>query len=149
MSNIEFLIPMIRFDNEIFVETRISSAPKKIAGLLKTTLKFLYFMEGPKNLPRTRLLAAEPFLEPAEVVLTRWLYTRTNGSERKDYGAQALQAARRQRYRCEHCGHADVRVFQLDHVSGRKGPSEFSCLCANCHVLKSRGHDWSGRAAPK
>ena len=144
MADREYLIPMERFDNTGYIETRVSSAPL-VAGLLRTTLKYLYLSDGPINLPLDRLKASTPFLEPAELVLARWLRTRTNGSERRNYGAPALRAARRQRYRCEHCGHADVRVLNLNHIEGRKRQGDFACLCANCHMLKSRKRDWSGR----
>jgi hypothetical protein len=148
MADREYLIPMERFDSADYIETRVSDEPL-VAGLLRTTLRYLYLSDGPINLPRDRLKASKPFLEPAELVLACWLHTRTNGSERKNYGAPALRAARRQRYRCEHCGHADVRVLHLDHIEGRKRQGDFACLCANCHMLKSRERDWSGRARPQ
>ena len=144
MADREYLIPMERFDNTEYIDKRVSSA-SEAAGPLRTTLKYLYLSDGPVNLPPDRLKVAKPFLEPAEQILARWLYTRTNGSERKNYGALGLRAARRQRYRCEHCGHADVRVLNLDHVEGRRRQGDFACLCANCHMLKSRAHDWTGR----
>lgn len=149
MTDRDFLNPIERSDCDDYIEARVLKAPKDISGSLRTTLRFLYLSQGPINLPRKRLKAAEPFLEPAERILARWLYTRTNGSERKNYGGLALEAARRQRYRCEHCGHADVRVLQLDHVEGQKHQGEFACLCANCHMLKSREQDWSGHRSPK
>jgi hypothetical protein len=142
MSERKYLIPMDRFDSEAYVEERVSAVPDAIAGKFRTTMKYLYMSDGPVNLPRDRLKASEPFLDEAELLLVRWLQTRTNGNQRKNYGTAALVAARRQRYRCEHCGHADVRVLNLDHVSGRDGPTDFACLCANCHAIKSRTHDW-------
>lgn len=145
MADRDYLIPMERFDNSEYIEGRVSAAPPETAGSLRTTLTYLYSSSGPINLPRSRLKKSEPFLEDAERVLVRWLQTRTNGSERKNYGSPALHAARSQRYRCEHCGHADIRVLHLDHVEGRKNAGGgFACLCANCHMLKSRKHDWSG-----
>jgi len=144
MADRNYLIPMDRFDNLEYIEGRVNAAPSATAGSLRTTLTYLYSSSGPINLPRQRLLMSEPFLEPAEHVLVRWLYTRTNGNERKNYGKLALLAARCQRYRCEHCGHADVRVLHLDHIEGRKKAGGFACLCANCHMLKSRQHDWGG-----
>jgi hypothetical protein len=44
---------------------------------------------------------------------------KSNGSRRRSYGRESLVAARRSRYRCQECGHADVRVLELDHVEGR------------------------------
>lgn len=87
---------------------------------------------------------AELYLEPRERVLMRWLYNRTNGNLRATYGAKALRAARVSRYRCEHCGFADLRALHIDHVHGRTTETPCACLCANCHNIKSREHDWSG-----
>ena len=138
-----FLIPTDHFDNLEYIEKRVSGLQPSVVGSVRTALRYLYFIaDGPINLPRDRMLKALPFLEPAEQLLVRWLYTRTNGSERKRYGSAALLAARKQRYRCEHCGHADVRVLNLDHVEGRHNRELFACLCANCHTLKSREKDW-------
>lgn len=146
MADSRYLIPMDRFDNEEFIENRLQSVPEEHVGHVRTTLKYLYLTNGPINLPRSRLKTSEQYLDEPELILVRWLFTRTNGSSRKEYGSKSLTAARRQRYRCEHCGHADVRVLNLDHVTGRKAASEFACLCANCHALKSRKHDWTGMA---
>lgn len=146
MADRDYLIPMDRFDNEEYIKGRVSAVKAEAMGSLRTTLTYLYLTAGPINLPRGRLKISEPFLEPAELILVRWLQTRTNGSERKNYGADALRSARCQRYRCEHCGHADIRVLHLDHIKGRKSEGGFACLCANCHMIKSRQHDWSGVA---
>jgi hypothetical protein len=135
---------MERFDNTAYLESRVSEVAADSVGSLRSALRYLYLSDGPINLPRDRLKKAEPFLDPAERVVVRWLYTRTNGSLRSSYGASALRAARRQRYRCEHCGHADVRVLNLDHVDGRGNRERFACLCTNCHCLKSREKDWVG-----
>lgn len=140
-----FLIPIDRFDNLEYIEARVSDLEKSIVGSVRTALKYLYLTKGPINLPRNRMLKAHGFLEPAEQVVVRWLHTRTNGRQRKVYGASALLAARKQRYRCEHCGHADVRVLNLDHIEGRHNRQLFACLCANCHTLKSRERDWVGK----
>jgi hypothetical protein len=113
--------------------------------VLETALSYLYLMSGPKNLPRNRMKAAEPHLEKRERLLVHWLTTRTNGRHRAGYGFPALVAARRARYRCKKCGFADVRALHLDHVNGHVKGTAFACLCANCHNIKSREHDWSGR----
>ena len=142
-----FLIPINRFDHPEYLADRLQHAPPSARGALRTALRFIYETDGPENLPRNRLKLAEPWLEPAEAVVARWLYTRTNGSLRATYGKSALRSARTQRYRCEHCGHADVRVLNLDHVGGRMDSSSFACLCSNCHALKSRAKDWTGLPA--
>lgn len=144
MADRDFLIPMSRFDNQEDIELRVAQSQRNVRGSLRTALKYLYLSDGPVNLPRDRLKAAEQYLEPAERILARWLQTRTNGRERRNYGAPALRAARLQRYRCEHCGAGDVRVLHLDHVEGRARSTQFACLCANCHNIKSRAHEWRG-----
>ena len=141
-----FLIPMARFGNQAYIEERVSGAAPSAAGSLRTALRYLYDDDGPVNLPRDRMKKAEEFFDEIERVVVRWLYTRTNGSLRKQYGSAALTAARKQRYRCESCGHADVRVLTLDHIEGRNNRELFACLCANCHMLKSRKLDWAGKA---
>jgi len=140
----EFEIPTNRFDNKLFIIKRVGEANISVAGSLKSTLSYLYFSDGPKNLPRERLKVSESYLEPREIVLARWLQTRTNGSLRSKYGVKALLAARSSRYKCASCGFADIRALHLDHVEGHTADTEFACLCANCHNIKSREHDWSG-----
>jgi hypothetical protein len=134
-----------RFNNPAHVRERVSAAALSDRGSLQTALQYLYGDDGPTNLPRDRLKTTERYLDEAERILLRWLYTRTNGSERKNYGKAALIAARRSRYRCEGCGFADVRALNLDHVEGRTVDTPFACLCANCHTMKSRQRDWTGR----
>jgi hypothetical protein len=140
-----------RFNNGRFIEGRIAAVPTSDRSALQTALPYLYNDEGPVNLPRARLLIAQRHLEAAELIVARWLYTRTNGNLRSSYGTSALFAARLSRYRCRDCGFADVRVLNLDHVGGRIAGTPFACLCANCHTIKSRAQDWTGGrlAGPK
>ena len=138
-------IDATRFNDSRHIDTRIAKAPDASRGALKTCLSYLYKDDGPVNLPRDRLLAASPYLEPAELLVARWLYTRTNGSLRKAYGAESLKAARLSRYRCSVCSFSDVRVLNLDHVQGQVHGTPFACLCANCHTIKSRAVDWTGK----
>ncbi len=139
-----YVIPQDRFDDLDYIEKRVRLVPLTSQGALRSTLKYLYLIDGPTNLPVDRRKVAELFLEPAEVLLARWLATRTNGSERKRYGANSLKQARIARYRCERCRFADVRVLELDHVYGH-AQKTFACLCANCHKIKSRKEDWTGK----
>ncbi|WP_157823896.1 HNH endonuclease [Melittangium boletus] len=146
----EFLIPSERFDNPSLIQGRVDAAPSSVQGCLKTALRYLYETQGPTNLESDRRKVAWDFLEEREQIVARWLSSRTNGSERKNYGKGALHAARNARYRCADCGFPDVRCLQLDHVEGRKDPlSTFRCLCANCHQLKSRKKDWVARTVVK
>ena len=139
-------IDATRFNNNGHVESRLAAVRTEEQGALRTALSYLYLDDGPINLPRLRLLAAESHLDATERIVIRWLYTRTNGSLRSEYGADALRAARASRYRCETCGFADVRVLNLDHVNGRTAGTPFACLCANCHTIKSREKDWTGNS---
>jgi len=142
----EFVIPSERFNSPSFIQGRVDAAPSAVQGSLKTALRYLYETQGPTNLPRDRKRVAEPYLEEREKIVARQLYTRTNGSERKNYGKDALHAARTAQYRCADCGFPDVRCLHLDHVEGRKGSlSTFRVLCANCHQIKSRKKDWGTR----
>lgn len=137
-------IDLDAFNNEALIDERVAAVDVSARGALRTALNYLYKADGPINLPRDRLLTAEPHLGLAEKIVIRWLYTRTNGSLRKTYGADALRAARSSRYRCGVCGFSDVRVLNIDHVDGRVEGTAFACLCANCHTIKSRESDWSG-----
>ena len=137
-----------RFNNTDLIEDRVASVADK--GSLRTALRYLYLDDGPLNLPPKRRKAAERFLDAAEVMVIRWLATRTNGRLKKSYGAAALRAARLARYRCQECGFPEVRVLNLDHIDGRVVGTAFACLCANCHTIKSRKSDWTGvRQVPK
>ena len=141
----QWSIPPSRFDNGAYLDRRVRSADPESQGSLRTALRYLYESRGPDNLPRDRLKRAQPYLENRELIVGRWLYTRTNGNLRKHYGKAALRAARRARYRCQECGYADVRALNLDHVGGRRASTHrFACLCANCHTIKSRHIDWTG-----
>ena len=141
----EYDIPLERFDNQAYIDSRVRLESASIQGCLRSALAYLYLTNGPANLPRERMKVADPHLEARERLLARWLYTRTNGSLRSTYGSRALASARQARYRSITCGFADVRTLQLDHVSGRTPDTAFACLCANCHCIKSREQDWSGK----
>jgi hypothetical protein len=132
-----FIIDQSWFDNGTALEQRIADAAMEDQGSLRTALTYLYLSDGPMNLPAKRRKVALPYLDVAERIALTWLYTRTNGSERKRYGIRVMPAARRARLRCERCGMPDVRTLNLDHINGRSGPTEFQVLCANCHHLKN------------
>ncbi len=140
-----FVIDASRFDNDAYLATRLAAIPEIDRGSLKSALTYLYHQAGPRNLPPVRFKKAQAYLEPAELKVIKWLKTRTNGRFRKTYGASALFAARASRYRCQECGFADVRALHMDHVSGRVEGTEFACLCANCHNIKSYTDDWNGQ----
>lgn len=141
----KYVVPESRFNNQDYIEGRLKSCQTEDVGSLHTTLKYLYVEKGPTNLPKERFNRSMKYLEARELVATRWLRTRTNGNLRKTYGALALKSARSARYRCERCKYPDVRALHLDHVRGRHHRKEFACLCANCHNIKSREKDWTGK----
>lgn len=130
-------IPLTRFNDAAWIETRLASAPADARGGLGTALRYLYLDDGPTNLEPARFRVAVAHLEPVEERAARWMKTRTNGSERKRYGKKSILAARRARFRCEDCGHSDVRTLEIDHVDGRLGETDLRCLCANCYRIKS------------
>ena len=92
----DFIIPKDRINNLICILNRVANVGSAVAGHLRSILSYLYMHDGPINLQGERLKASEPFLEPRQIVLVRWLQTRTNGSLRSKYGAKALLAARQQ-----------------------------------------------------
>lgn len=139
----DYIIPETRFDYD-YIEQRVTLAKVNDQGCLRTALNYLYNTDGCTNLIPERFKIAEKYLEKAEILLARWLKTRTNGKLRKAYGCNSLRKAREARYRCQNCGFPDVRTLHLDHVEGRIKSATFACLCANCHNVKSREKDWNG-----
>lgn len=112
-----FIIPLTRFNDLNYIEKRVQLATEIDRGALRTNLKYLYiYLMAPVNLPRSRFKVSKNYLEEREIVLTRWLITRTNGKLRLEYGKEALICARKARYRCEKCGLPDIRTLHLDHV---------------------------------
>lgn len=140
----DYTIELDWFNNQVVLQKRAAKATNG-ASELRKVLRYLYEDSGPKNLTRETLRACLELLTPAEKVLAFWLQTRTNGSLRSKYGHASALAAKLARYRCQDCGFSDVRTLNLDHVTGR-GSKTFRCLCANCHAIKSRAQDWTGRA---
>lgn len=138
-----WVIPEDRF-TPAYVETRLANVPTDHHPSLRSALNYLYVVDGAKTLDRSRLIVAETYLSPAERALIRWLHTRSNGSERKNYGPDSVVAAKISRHRCKRCRYPDVRSLHIDHVHGRSEGAirEFECLCANCHAVKSREKDW-------
>jgi hypothetical protein len=139
------MIDEARFNNRDLIDVRVAAADQAHRGALRTALRYLYLDDGPVNLPSKRLLASQGYLDPAEKLVIRFLFYRTNGRLRADYGADSLRAARASRYRCQECGFPDVRTLTLDHVEGRIMGTPFACLCWNCHSIKSRRYDWTGK----
>ncbi|MBX2907857.1 MAG: hypothetical protein KF744_17560 [Taibaiella sp.] len=145
----EWIISQDRFNNQSYVESRCASADKSLQGNLRSALKYLYLDEehgGISTFSKTAKNAVleNKLLEPAEVIIFKYLFTRTNGSEKYHYGKPALVAAKAARYRCQRCNSPDVRSVCLDHVWSNDLLTGFKMLCYNCHAIKSREDDWQG-----
>ena len=140
--NDKWIIPSERFNNRSYIEERVSSVPKVHQILFRAVLDYLYNENGTTNMANNKNHIIELYLEDAEKLLARWLKARTNGSYKGKYGYKALLSARNAKYRCSVCGYPDVRVLELDHIEKDNPNTDFACLCANCHNIKSRDKDW-------
>jgi len=89
-----YVVPITRFDREEYIHSRVKKLDRGASGSLSTTLRYLYFTAGPTKLPADRFKASVQHLDKAELILAKWLKTRTNGNLRKFYGKEALRAAR-------------------------------------------------------
>lgn len=136
-------VPEENLNNADGIAARVEAVPPEAQSALRTTLSYLYLSNGPLNLRNPAFLIAQGYLTPCEVILARYLKSRTGGVGRKVYGKEALFQMRKAGYKCECCGNGDVRTLHLDHVHGR-AQKVFFVLCANCHNIKSRLFDWSG-----
>ncbi|WP_172198759.1 hypothetical protein [Saccharibacillus qingshengii] len=116
-----------------------------LKALYEKALSFLYTDEGPTKYSLKEYNKIENLFELKEKVVLRWLITRTTGRLKNEYGVKAITAARESRYRCKSCGYPDVRALHLDHIQGKIEDADFDCLCANCHNIKSRKYDWTGK----
>lgn len=143
----EFYVPEEHLNNKELIEQRVRKVPAESQSSLRRVLSYLYLTDGPTNLTKVPYQEAEPYLKPYEVILSRYLKARTNGTGRSNYGKPALLHMRQAGYRCECCGFKDVRALNLDHVYGR-AEKVFLVLCANCHNIKSRQFDWLGTKRP-
>jgi hypothetical protein len=137
-SVLKFIIPPSRFNNKGYLENRIRRARREHRGPLLSLLKFLYLDDGPLNVDPERFKLIAKHLEERELIVVKWLKTRTNGSLRNSYGRKLLFAARKSRYKCVECGMNDVRTLQAHHINGRVQNTDFNCLCSNCHQIKTR-----------
>lgn len=140
----EFCVPTKYLNNINLISRRVRKVPTTSQSALRSVLSYLYLTEGPTNLRNDTYRIAEPYLTSFEILLSRYLKSRTNGSGRRAYGKPALHHMRNAGYKCECCGRRDVRALNLDHAHGRTG-QVFLVLCASCHSIKSRRFDWSGK----
>lgn len=125
------------------IKTRIEQCPDGEKKFLQSALNYLY--GSTRTIDKERVNMSLKHLSNAEKKVIKWLFARTNGSLRKDYGANALLAAKNAKYKCSNCPFDDVRALELDHVEGKRSKAlvtNFACLCANCHNIKSFKQDW-------
>ena len=144
MMKIQWSIPKHRFNNGQYIDCRVEKVTEQQKIPLQRALRYLYARSAGKNITRAKIKPAWQALEPAERIVIHWLQTRTNGKLRWAYGHPVAAEAKSAKFRCRACGQGDVRTLQLDHVKGRK-IKVFRCLCANCHQIKSRRHNWQRR----
>lgn len=145
----DWIIPKDRFNNPEYIETRCATTEENLKGNLRSALKYLYldhrnggissFNKDVKN-----IILNEKLLEDREIIIFKYLFTRTNGSEKYVVGRPGIIAAKTSRYKCENCGNPDVRVLCLDHIWDGNVLVGFKMLCNNCHGIKSREEDWNG-----
>ncbi|MHB8128957.1 MAG: hypothetical protein ACYDEX_08160 [Mobilitalea sp.] len=140
--NDKYIIPFERFNNQLHIEERVSSIPKEHQNLFHAVLDYLYNDNGTTNMADNKNHIIEMYLDNTEKIVAKWLKTRTNGSKKRRYGYKSLLSARSARYRCSVCGFPDIRVLELDHIDKDNPDTDFACLCANCHNIKSREMDW-------
>lgn len=139
------MVPSGAIDDIVMIDNRVQTAPEGARGALRLVLSYLFRSDGPTNLKNPQYRLAEPHLKEHEIVLARYLKSRTNGTGRRKYGKAGLRALRKAQYRCQACPEDDVRLLVLDHANGREDTEAFFVLCANCHQLKSRLFDWTGK----
>lgn len=140
----EYWVPESHIDNATLIEQRVQAVVLPEQAALRLVLSYLYLSNGPTNLTNPKYRLAESHLLSYEIILARYLKSRTNGTGRRAYGKPALLHMRSTGYKCECCGFKDVRALNLDHVHGRT-EQVFFVLCANCHNIKSRLFDWHGK----
>jgi hypothetical protein len=148
--NSEFYMDTNLMDKEKYIAERIqaSGLVKKVpVRTLENLLRFLYTSayQGKANRLTIRKYA-HYFSELERLILYR-LETRCTGSERFNYGINAVMAIKRDKYACVVCGEKDIRCIEIDHINGRTHEkknkeqyyevNEFQTLCANHHRIKT------------
>ena len=114
---------------------------------LENLLRFLYMEEHIGKAVRKTIQNYQGYFSEAERLMLFRLETRCTGSERFNYGINAISAIKRDKYECVICAEKDVRCLEIDHINGRthkRGNKEqhyevndFQTLCANHHRIKT------------
>jgi len=150
----EFHFPVENMGNRKKIKDRIrrieeqKNLKKQQLNAIERILEFLYIEEYVKPIYRKTIKNNEEYLSMIERRVAYWLETRCSGSEKKNYGINAVLAVKRAKYKCEICKQKDIRCLEIDHIpekvdnEGKKIRSgfevkEFKCLCANHHKIKT------------
>jgi hypothetical protein len=128
------------FDNVSSIANRVAAADQAHRAGLRHVLERLYLSQGAVNISADKLALAKIYLSVAERIVVNLLR-----GWRTRYGAAAFIEGRRSRYRCSKCSFPDVRVLHCDHVQRENPMTPVACMCANCHNIKSREVDWTGK----
>jgi hypothetical protein len=73
----EFYVPTQHLNNTALIDMRVQDVPAGSQSALRLMLSYLYLENGLTNLRKPK---AEPYLMPYEVILSRYLKSRTNGT---------------------------------------------------------------------
>lgn len=145
----DFVIDVEQIKNQELLQKRIDGVEKKFKNELCKILRYLYSDNAKGTLSKGVHFkhVSSHHLSKAEKKILSWFYTRTNGRLKKSYGPNSIICVKHANFRCCWCQNPDVRVLQIDHVTGRKDesgspkriffPWDFQCLCANCHTIKT------------
>jgi hypothetical protein len=148
--NSEFHIDSSLMDKDEYITERIQASrlSKKVPlRTFENLLRFLYTSDYQGKVVRSTIRKYESYFSDVEKLLLYRLETRCTGSERFNYGINAVMAIKRDKYTCHVCGEKDVRCIEIDHVNGRTHEkksreqyyevNEFQTLCANHHRIKT------------
>ena len=86
------MVPARTLNNGRKIRRRVDSVPVAARRALDSVLSYLFLKDGPSNLRNPVFQIAKPYLEHFEIVLARYLKSRTNGSGRKFYGNASHRA---------------------------------------------------------
>lgn len=148
--NSKFHIDSNFMDVDEYIAERLqeSGLTKKIAlKALENLLRFIYTSNYQGKAIRSTIRNYEMYFSEVERLMLYRLETRCTGSERFNYGINAVIAIKRDKYTCQVCGEKDIRCLEIDHVNGRTHEkknkeqyyevNEFQTLCANHHRIKT------------
>jgi len=145
----EYYFQVENMDNEKYITDRLDAL--KLTGVerqaFENILRFLYINNYNRNTANKTNKKYMNYLTVVEKSLLNRLQTLSSGTQRYNYGTNAVLAIKRDKYRCAVCKERDVRCLEMDHVNGRTGEKgnkdqyytidDFQTLCANHHRIKT------------